>query len=206
MKNGSALRGMSACSASASARSRDEPESVRLEESPCTPTRPCVQQLPLALAGTGNTSRSVDLASKVVAGFVHRDVERLLGSSAFSDWTRLGNGRWQECRPCDVNSVCRGSIVSCARRTLTAFGVPAGILAAGPVTPSYSSCWTRERSCERHDQRIWDSASAPAACSVGSSVATRPRPRRIGMAGKSKKHGVATLFPWEPGRRSRCKA
>ena len=47
-----------------------------------------------------------------------------------------------------MNSVCRGSIVSRARRTSTAFGVSAGILAAGPVKPSYSSCCTSERSGE----------------------------------------------------------
>ena len=148
MTNVSALRGTSACCAGGSSRSRDEPESVRLEESPCTPTRPCVQRLPFALAGTGNISRSVDLASKVVAGFVDRDVERLLGLDPARE-RALARGR-----PCDMNSVCRGSIVSRARRTLTAFGVSAGILAAGPVKVSYSSCWTFERSGETRDQRI----------------------------------------------------
>ena len=71
-------------------------------------------------------------------------VSRIATSSAFlglDDPAReraLARGR-----PCDMNSVCRGSIVSRTRRTLTAFGVSAGILAAGPVRLSYSSCWTR---------------------------------------------------------------
>ena len=77
MTNVSALQGTSACCAGDSARSRDEPESVRLEESPCTPTRPCVRRNAPRQAACRAAAQG--LAPKVVAGFVDRDSERLLG-------------------------------------------------------------------------------------------------------------------------------
>ena len=60
MTNVSALQGTSACCAGDSARSRDEPESVRLAKL-------------LAVAAAQG------LAPKIVTGFADRDVEHLLG-------------------------------------------------------------------------------------------------------------------------------
>ena len=60
MTNVSALRGTSACCASDSARSRDEPESVRIERVTLHADQTLRARPPSLSPSTGKTSRSVD--------------------------------------------------------------------------------------------------------------------------------------------------
>ena len=82
----------------------------------------------------------------------------------------------QECWPCKSNPVRLGSSASRAKLALVAFGLSAGVLAAGPVQPVYSSEPYSETSRRGVESPPWPASWRRSASGSVSARSLRPLP------------------------------